>query len=236
MTQGNLMEAAAYFDKIALKYDAWYLTPIGSYVDATEKEQVFSLWHTKQGLVLDLGCGTGNYTAVLNKQGIKVIGLDKSLSMLKLAQKKLFHTPFVRSDATYLPFKDETFAGVMSITLFEFLSYPEKAIREIYRVLKPGGEVLIGTMNMFSLWFCCKRLKSIFVETAYRYAHFYTPRGLKSLLRQEGFINIENRGVIYLPSFIPSFLIPLARSLDKKLSTSAWRHVAAFILIRGERP
>ncbi|MCD6319296.1 MAG: methyltransferase domain-containing protein [Candidatus Desulfofervidaceae bacterium] len=230
------MDSVAYFNKIASDYDAWYLTPIGSYVDTTEKEQVFSLWQTKQGRVLDLGCGTGNYTVTLATQEISVIGLDKSLSMLKLARRKLPYTPLVKSDAAYLPFKDKTFAGVISITLFEFLFYPENAIREIYRVLKPGGEVLIGTMNTLSPWFGCKRLKSLFVETAYRYARFYTPRKLKSLLSQEGFINIETRGVIYLPSFIPSFLIPLARRLDKKLSASAWRHIAAFILVRGERP
>lgn len=230
------MEPAAYFDKIALNYDAWYLTPIGSYVDATEKELVFSLWQTKQGLVLDLGCGTGNYTMALAKQRIKMVGLDKSVSMLKLARRKLPHTPFVRSDVIYLPFKNETFTGVISITLFEFLSHPQKAIKEIYRVLKPQGEVLIGTMNAISLWFICKRIKSLFVETAYRYARFYTPRGLKSLLSQAGFVHIETRGVIYLPSFMPAFLTPLAQFLDKKLSASAWRHVAAFVLVRGERP
>ncbi len=230
------MKAKDYFDKIAPFYDKWYVTPIGKYVDDTEKEQVFSLWQTKKGLVLDLGCGTGNYTLELIKRQIKVIGLDASFSMLLLARKKLPSAYHVQADALFLPFKDNLFDGVLSITLFEFLSSPQTVLREVYRILKPGGEVVIGTMNTFSLWFLFKRLKTLFTETAYRYARFYTINQLKKLLKKTGFKNIKTRGVIYLPAFIPPKLIPLAQRLDKKWANTHLKHLAAFVLIKGERP
>jgi len=230
------MKAKDYFDKIASYYDKWYVTPIGQYVDETEKEQVFFLWQTQKGLVLDLGCGTGNYILELIKRQIKVIGLDASFSMLLLGKKPLPSACLVQADALILPFKDKVFDGVLSITLFEFLSSPQTALREIYRILKPGGEVVIGTMNTFSLWFLFKRLKTLFTETAYRYDRFYTINQLKKLLKQAGFKNIKTRGVIYLPAFIPPILIPLAQRLDRKWANTGFKHFAAFVLIRGERP
>jgi len=50
---------AEYFDKIAHRYDEWYKTKVGGYVDKTEKKLVFSMIKTKHGNALDLGCGTG---------------------------------------------------------------------------------------------------------------------------------------------------------------------------------
>jgi len=222
--------AVVYFEKIAPYYDSWYATSIGNYVDMTEKKEFFSLFQTKKGLILDLGCGTGNYTGILN-----AIGLDKSFNMLKIAYKKFPNIPFVCGDALFLPFKDESFDSVISITLFEFLFSPKKALIEIYRVLKPKGEIIIGTLNTFSLWFFFKRLKTIFKKTAYRYARFYTINQLKSLLLQNGFKHISTRGVIYGPPFIPSYLIPIAFNIDRKLAKSFFRHLAAFILVRGEK-
>lgn len=229
------MEPVAYFEQIASKYDTWYTIPIGSYVDAVEKEQVFSLMKGQKGVILDLGCGTGNYTLALNRLGIKVIGLDKSMEMLKIAIQKM-SVPFVLGDASILPFKNQSLDSILSITLFEFLTYPEKTLSEIYRVLRPKGEIILGTMNTFSAWFLFKRLKSIFKETAYRYARFYTVNQLKILFKQAGFINLTTRGVIYFPAFIPCFLIPLVEKLDRKWATSPLRHLAAFVLIRGEKP
>jgi len=229
------MEPIAYFNQIASKYDPWYSTPIGSYVDAIEKEQVFSLMKEQKGVILDLGCGTGNYTLALNRLEIKAIGLDKSMEMLKIAIQKM-SAPFVLGDASVLPFKNQSLDSILSITLFEFLTYPEKTLSEIYRVLRPKGEIIIGTMNTFSAWFLFKRLKSIFKETAYRYARFYTINQLKILFKQAGFTNLTTRGVIYFPAFIPCFLIPVVKKLERKWAASPLRHLAAFVLIRGERP
>ncbi|AJC72515.1 ubiquinone biosynthesis protein UbiE [Thermococcus guaymasensis DSM 11113] len=219
---------AEYFDKIASRYDDWYKTKTGQYVDRVEKWLVFSMLKTKSGRALDLGCGTGNYTLELKKRGFDVIGLDASEEMLKIARMKGLNC--IKGDAYNLPFPDESFDLVLSVTMFEFIHEPEKVIAEIHRVLKPGGEVLIGTMNGRSLWFIFKRLKSIFVETAYRYARFYTPEELETLLKNAGFRDVESAGVIFFPSFWP--FLGLAERVDRKCHKRC-KELAAFIAVRG---
>ncbi|NJE10432.1 class I SAM-dependent methyltransferase [Thermococcus sp. MAR1] len=222
---------AEYFDRIAGRYDDWYRTKTGMYVDRIEKWLVFSMLQSKSGKALDLGCGTGNYTLELKKRGFDVIGLDASEGMLGVARSKGLSC--IKGDAYSLPFPDESFDLVLSVTMFEFLHEPEKAVAEINRVLKPGGEVLIATMNGRSAWFFFKRLKSLFVETAYRYARFYTPTELEGLLRNEGFVDVESAGVIYFPSFWPFFT--LAERVDRKFHRRC-KDIAAFIAVRGVKP
>ncbi|WP_456420530.1 class I SAM-dependent methyltransferase [Thermococcus sp.] len=219
-----------YFDRIAGRYDEWYKTKTGQYVDRVEKWLIFSMMRTKSGKALDLGCGTGNYTLELKKRGFDVIGLDASEGMLRIARSKGLNC--IRGNAYSLPFPEESFDLVLSVTMFEFIHEPEKVLAEIHRVLKPGGEVVIGTMNGKSLWFLFKRLKSIFTETAYRYARFYTPGELEGLLRKAGFTNVESAGVIFFPSFWP--LLGLAEKVDRKCHKKC-RWFGAFIAVRGEK-
>jgi len=220
-----------YFNKISGRYDDWYRTKTGRYVDRTEKWLVFSMLRTKSGRALDLGCGTGNYTLELKRRGFDVIGLDASDGMLRIARSKGLNC--IKGDAYALPFPDESFDLVLSVTMFEFIHEPEKVVREIHRVLRPDGEVLIGTMNGRSTWFLFKRIKSLFVETAYRYARFYTPRELENLLTETGFENVESAGVIFFPSFWP--FVGLAEKVDGKCYKKC-RNVGAFIAVRGEKP
>ncbi|WP_457741454.1 class I SAM-dependent methyltransferase [Thermococcus sp.] len=217
-----------YFDRIAGRYDSWYQTKVGRYVDRTEKRLVFSLLSKHSGKALDLGCGTGNYTLELKKRGFDVIGLDASERMVEIARGK--GAPCIVGDAYSLPFPDESFDLVMSITMFEFIRRPENVVKEIHRVLKPGGEVIIGTMNGRSTWFLFKRIKSLFVETAYRYARFYTPVELERLLKEAGFLDVRSAGVIFFPSWWP--FVDVAENLD----THCWERcktLAAFIVVRG---
>lgn len=222
-----------YFDKIAERYDKWYETSLGRYVDTTEKELIFSLLESKKGLALDLGCGTGNYTFELKNRGFEVVGLDISKEMLRIAKNKMPEILFVRGDAYLLPFKDNTFDLVLSVTMFEFIKKPENVLKEIYRILKPEGEIVIGTMNAKSLWFLFKRLKSIFKETAYRYARFYTVSELKNLLEKENFRKIKTGGVIFFPSFFP--FLNLARRFDEKFCFTFFKNFSAFVVVKGTK-
>jgi len=217
-----------YFNRIAERYDSWYQTKVGRYVDRTEKRLVFSLLTKRSGRALDLGCGTGNYTLELGRRGFDVVGLDASEKMVEIARRK--GARCLVGDAYSLPFPDESFDLVVSITMFEFIHRPDVVVREIRRVLKPGGEVIIGTMNGRSAWFLFKRLKSLFVETAYRYARFYTPAELEGLLREAGFAGVKSAGVIFFPSWWP-FL-----GVAEKLDARCWercKNLAAFIAVRG---
>jgi len=86
--------------------------------------------------VLDLGCGTGFSLNVLKKSGMKTFGVDISLEMLKYAKKKSFAVAL--ADMKSLPFKDESFDNLISISAIQWAeaSEYEEIIREIRRVIK----------------------------------------------------------------------------------------------------
>jgi demethylmenaquinone methyltransferase/2-methoxy-6-polyprenyl-1,4-benzoquinol methylase len=95
--------------------------------------------------VLDLCCGTGDMAFALRKQGsdAQITGADFSHAMLKLASAKSgtdLIPKWIEADALQLPFSDESFDLVTSAFGFRNLADYDAGLREIRRVLKPGGQ------------------------------------------------------------------------------------------------
>jgi demethylmenaquinone methyltransferase/2-methoxy-6-polyprenyl-1,4-benzoquinol methylase len=100
--------------------------------------------------VLDVGCGTGFGTEGLLEHTENVHGLDQSVHQLEKAWAKLGkHDPvsFYRGDAERLPFKDDTFDVVWSSGSIEYWPDPVATLRDMRRVTKPGGQVLVVGPN-----------------------------------------------------------------------------------------
>lgn len=184
------------------EYDAWYKTSLGALSDKLEKELVFSLIEIKHGdAVLDVGCGTGNYTIELAKRGADVIGIDSSEEMVGWARRKAegerLKVFFQVSDAIKLSFPDDSFDLIVSNGLLCFLKEPEKALKEMHRVLKPGGRLVVGVLNRWSPWSFFRRLKGVFKETIYNQAYFISPPELEGLIRGVGFDVKETRTCLF---------------------------------------
>ena len=80
----------AIFDKEATFYDNWYKTTLGEFVDKVETECAFGLLSlTEGGKIIDIGCGTGNFSIKLAKKHYEVVGIDISKNMLDIARKKV---------------------------------------------------------------------------------------------------------------------------------------------------
>lgn len=92
------------------------------------------------GKVLDIGCGTGYSTAVLHEQGFSVIGIDSSEEMVEKA-KELGVDARV-ADMHSLPFPDESFDAIISISTIQWSQDPKSLAREFQRVLRKGGKVV----------------------------------------------------------------------------------------------
>ena len=104
---------------------------------------------------LDLCCGTGDVTFTLAMEGAAVVGLDFSPRMLETARTRTErrrqhchgtfhgHVAYVQGDALRLPFSDETFDAVTISYGLRNLASVESGLREMIRVAKPGGRILV---------------------------------------------------------------------------------------------
>ncbi len=99
----------------------------------------------REGMALDLGCGTGRWTRWLDRAWTRPVGVDISKGMLAAADP--MH-PYALTDVTALPFRDGTFDFALSVTVLLHLPHEAqtRAMREVARVLKPGGTFLILEM------------------------------------------------------------------------------------------
>jgi ubiquinone/menaquinone biosynthesis C-methylase UbiE len=101
--------------------------------------------------VLDLGCGTGEMAAKLMERGYEVWGLDIAEPMVRYARDRCGSDRFRVGDIEHLPFRDETFDAIVCLGVIEYLDTDECALREMRRVLKPGGRAVISTPSATSL-------------------------------------------------------------------------------------
>nr|WP_309098730.1 methyltransferase domain-containing protein [Fredinandcohnia onubensis] len=96
----------------------------------------------KQGeKILDLGCGTGDLTHTLYKNGVDILGVDKSENMIEHAIQKYPHIPFKVQDVINLEFNNE-FDAVFSNATLHWVKPASEALHGIYRSLKNGGRFI----------------------------------------------------------------------------------------------
>jgi ubiquinone/menaquinone biosynthesis C-methylase UbiE len=99
------------------------------------------------GRILDAGCGTGMLLGPLLEKAKLVIGIDMSTKMLCAAKKRAPGASLVLADADNLPFADGSFDVVVSVTLLQNMPNPNRTVREIARVIRPGGTAIITSLK-----------------------------------------------------------------------------------------
>jgi len=187
------------FDEWPERYDQWFTTSIGKLVREIEGELIRKLVNPEPGdRMLDAGCGTGIFTLDFLAAGAQVVGLDISFPMLKLAAKKVIAYPFqpVQGDMLSLPFRDNYFDKTVSITALEFIEDGPGAVKELFRVTRPGGLVIAATLNGLSPWALRRREKTLggqrhILENAF----FRSPEELLALTARKG----ETSTVVHFP-------------------------------------
>jgi SAM-dependent methyltransferase len=139
--------------------------------------------------VLEVACGRGGFTHRLAHSGASVTGCDFSLSALQIASGKFSDaanrrdTWFVQADGQRLPFADNSFDLIVSCETIEHLPDVRCAIREMYRVARPQGRLLLTTPNYFN-----------FMGLYEVYAHFRHPhrRDDQPFDRRQWFFQVQN--------------------------------------------
>lgn len=226
------------YTKEAKIYDgSRFESKIGRFYHEIEKRRILE-W-LKGPKILELGCGTGRYAIPFTELGFDYTGIDITPAMLEVARKKANAngvTPQLKiMDAHSLNFEDGTFDSVFCDRTFKFLD-PERVLKEVYRVLKPHGRVVIdtevemklmrGLLNIhvirMVMWYLIADRKTHKLRKTgglIPLGKIYTKPRLGGLLRNADFKVLECRKMLWPPP-------PLARLLPEsvlgKLGTRSW--------------
>jgi 2-polyprenyl-3-methyl-5-hydroxy-6-metoxy-1,4-benzoquinol methylase len=204
-------EKLFFYDGISDRFDA-----ISNMYDTRRRlEIVFDELLADEDLsgrsVLDVGCGTGWFSQRAAARGARVTSLDIGVRLLAEARRKCSMHP-VAADACLLPFADATFDVVVSSECIEHTLDPERALREILRVARPNGPVVVTVPNQ--LWHFSATIAAVFKLRPYEgYEHWMRWRDVRRVVRDAG-ARIETMRGFHLvpPLFRP--LQPALRRLD----------------------
>ncbi len=97
------------------------------------------------GLILDIGCGTGNYTVALSNHGLKMYGIEPAKTMLDIARQKSSDVNWLNGKAEEIPFENEKLDGAIATLTIHHWQDLKAAFQEIYRVIKPGAKFILFT-------------------------------------------------------------------------------------------
>ena len=212
-----------FFDNFANQYDVYNnLVSLGTH-HFVKAKCVRMLSFDKKQNILDLCCGTGDIARLLKKySSAKVVGVDVSQEMLKIAKSKSNDIEYVLSNVEQLPFEDNQFDIVTVSFGLRNIKDKTSAIKEIARVLKNDGQFLhidFGKPNNFAqkiFSFNAKLFAKMFLKNVpSKYflnsiENYWTPNEFEQVMSEYGFVlnkKIEPIfGVISAQLFIKKFL------------------------------
>lgn len=216
-------------------YAAWRATSLGAITEAIEQRLILSMMGELRGArVLDAGWRDGALVCAAVSRGAVATGVDPDPAMLTAARSRAdqagIDATFLEARLELLPFADAEFDVVVAVTVLCFM--PEKAgtVREMARVLRPGGTLVLGELGRWSLWVSSGRVRGWFGSYTWEAARFRTGAKLRVLTEQAGLGAIAVRGAVFYPP-----LTLLARAIapfDPWLGRMT-TYGAAFIAVRA---
>jgi ubiquinone/menaquinone biosynthesis C-methylase UbiE len=147
------MGSKKYFDKVAHQWDEMRK---GFFSEAV-REKAFSVAGVESGkIAADIGAGTGFVTEGLIRKGLQVIAVDQSDVMLKEMRKRFFDVEgieYIEGESEKLPIPDESVDYVFANMYLHHVDSPLNAMKEMRRILKPGGKLVITDMDKHTFEF-----------------------------------------------------------------------------------
>ena len=172
------------YNKISQIYD----TGRSASAETTEK-LVKLLQISNDSVILDMGCGTGNYTYAIQKVAKRVVGIDLSEGMLAKASTKYPSLEFICGDVTSIPFSSGIFDGAFAIQVLHHVKEKLLFLKEAFRILRIGASIALHACShqqMRAFWFYHYFPKGLHVDLA----RMPDVKEITSLLLAAGFSDI----------------------------------------------
>lgn len=214
------------------------------------------------GRSLDVGCGWGYNLFLMGERGYRPVGIDivqndfTAASMIARANGR--EALLAGADVSALPFPDGLFEAVTAVETYEHIFHPDRegAVREVGRVMSPGGVFVLSTPNYHSVVEAGKRLilgfpalRRLFPPMCYPVGeisrkdyHPYTyhrpspEREIKALLESQGFDVLGSKRIIFVWKSIPDLLFPAFIALEFLLERIPFvRSLGSTLVIRSRR-
>jgi ubiquinone/menaquinone biosynthesis C-methylase UbiE len=151
---GTADRVVDFFDRLAVDYDHEYAQDTtAGFALRVRRRKVLDLFGQVRGNVLDVGCGPGVMTDEMLARACSFWGIDPSENMIAIARSRVgpdADARFVQGDAGRLPFDDNFFDAVLCMGVIDSVPDGSQAIREMVRVLKPGGVLIVSVANLLS--------------------------------------------------------------------------------------
>ncbi len=191
------MEESKHIEVNEAKWDGWVDSldkkGLRSYYLRRGQRDVISLLNIKEGMnILDIGCGTGwalgQAADLIDNRGL-FYGVDLSAKMIERAKenfkaKENFH--FVKANAESIPLNDNLFDIIICTNSFHHYFNPEKALKEMYRLLKTGGKVYILDPTA-DIWIV-KIIDKLAILLGHGHVKFYSTKEFQELMVRAGFM------------------------------------------------
>ena len=202
-------EVAAMFDTVAARYDLTNdVLSLGQ--DRLWRRAVVRALDIRPGeRVLDLAAGTGTSSEPFAAAGADVVPADFSLGMLRVGKSRRPDLPFTAGDATRLPFADAAFDAVTISFGLRNVVDSEAALRELLRVTRPGGRLLVCEFSM-PVW---APFRGVYAN--------YLMRALPAVARR---VSSNPESYVYLAESIRAW--PDQAALAGVLQRTGWAQVA----------
>ncbi len=164
--------------------------------------------------ILDVACGTGRFFPLYAPR--KIYGVDISRDMLNEARKKKLAKELKLADAENLPFKDNTFDAVITSQFVMHTPYYEKIIKEMTRVAKKQGSIIIDFPNKVSISYFPTKIRLLAGKL--RNFNMFTEKQIREIAKKNNLQIKEIRGtVVFPPMALPEFLSGFSKTANKLL-------------------
>lgn len=195
--------ARSHFNRWALSYDRSWLNELVFFPSIRVCQEEILRWQGQRGggafRMLDVGCGTGTLINLVAEwaEAEELVGLDYSPVMVRNLKKKIDTSPHanklqaIEGDSEHLPFEDGVFDVLTCCNSFHHYPHQAAVIREFYRVLRPGGLLILvdGFRDNIIGWL----IFDVFVTRIEKNVHHALWSAVRDMIQGAGFANLRQR-------------------------------------------